>query len=536
MTDQTILGDQENLIRALVVALEQEVGTVQLFETHISWILVTEKYAYKFKKAVHLDFLDFSTLDARHFYCQEELRLNRRLAPDMYLDVVAITGSSTCPAIGGSGIPIEYAVKMMAFSQQALWSVRIGKNRISARKIDKLARKLAQFHQGAAIAPKDSSWSTPDALQKIADENLNLIISLVRNAEEERTLGDLRAWQIEQPQKLRSVFDRRKEQGLIRECHGDLHGGNILTINNQVVVFDCIEFNKNLRWIDVMNDLAFIYMDLQFHGLHPFATRLLNGYLEITGDYEGLAVLRYYQVQRALVRCKVSLLRALQLRGRMRAAASHERLATKYLAFASQQTEPEPSAIIIMHGYSGSGKSIFSGYLAEIIGAVRIRSDVERKRMYGIVASATVAASIGAGLYAEATTQATYDRLRTLALCIAESGMPVVVDATFLKVQQRSLFEKLASGLGVPFFVIQLHASEATLKARVAARTKLGNDPSDAGLEVLAHQLEHHEALSDDETKHTIRIDSDVEVNLDSVRKACVPILDVLKRSVRGYP
>lgn len=536
MVDQTIFGDQENLIRSLVVSLGHEARPVQLFETHISWILVTEKYAYKFKKAVHLDFLDFSTLDARHFYCQEELRLNRRLAPDMYLDVVPITGSSIHPTIGGSGAPIEYAVKMLAFSQQALWSSRIEKNRISAREIDELAGKLARFHQGAAIAPKDSSWGNPDALQKTADENLNLIVSLARNAEEKNALADLRAWQIEQLQKLKTVFEQRKEQGLVRECHGDLHGANVLTINNQVVVFDCIEFNESLRWIDVMNDLAFIYMDLQFHGLHAFAARLLNGYLEITGDYAGLAVLPYYQVQRALVRCKVNLLRARQLEEHMLAAASHERLAAKYLGFALQKIEPASSAIVIMHGYSGSGKSVFSRCLVEILGAVQIRSDVERKRMHGIAASATVTASVGAGLYAEATTQTTYDRLHALALCIAKSGMPVIVDATFLKSQQRSLFEKLAFGLGVPFFIIEIHASDATLKARVAARTELGNDPSDAGLEVLVHQLVHHEALSDDEKKHTLCIDSDAGLNLNSVRKVCEPIISALGKSASEHP
>ena len=536
MVHQTIFGDQENLIRSLVVSLGHGARPVRVFETHISWILVTEKYAYKFKKAVHLDFLDFSTLDARHFYCQEELRLNRRLAPDMYLDVVAITGSSIHPTIGGSGAPIEYAVKMLAFSQQALWSSRIEKNRISAGEIDELAGKLARFHQGAAIAPKDSSWGNPDALQKTADENLNLIVSLARNAKEKNALADLRAWQIEQLQKLKTVFEQRKEQGLVRECHGDLHGANVLTINNQVVVFDCIEFNESLRWIDVMNDLAFIYMDLQFHGLHAFAARLLNGYLEITGDYTGLAVLPYYQVQRALVRCKVNLLRARQLEEHMLAAASHERLAAKYLGFALQKIGPASSGIVIMHGYSGSGKSVFSRCLVEILGAVQIRSDVERKRMHGIAASATVVASVGAGLYAEATTQTTYDRLHTLALCIAKSGMPVIVDATFLKSQQRSLFEKLAFGLGVPFFIIEIHASDATLKARVAARTELGNDPSDAGLEVLVHQLVHHEALSDDEKKRTLCIDSDAGLNLDSVRKACEPIISALGKSASEHP
>ncbi len=530
MENRNILDDQENLIRRLVCILERGARPVQVFETHISWILIAGDYAYKFKKAVHFDFVDFSTLDARYFYCLEELRLNRRLAPNIYLAVVAITGDPVYPVVGGSGTPIEYAVKMRAFPQQALWSHRIENGSLSTQDIDDLARLLAKFHQGAAIAPRESLWGSRIELDKIANENLIQISVLVKDAAGRCNTSDLGAWQSAQQCKLGSVLEERKEQGFVRECHGDLHSENILTFNNQVVVFDCIEFNESLRWIDVMNDFAFIYMELRFHGLNKFAARMLNSYLEITGDYDGMAVLRYYQTQRALVRCKVSLLRERQLEADIQTAAYHQIRAAKYLAFALQTSKPTRSVIIITHGYSGCGKSTFSRILVELVDAVQIRSDVERKRMQGIIAPFKIAAPFGTGLYDRSVTRATYERLCTLARNVSKSGTPVIVDAAFLEREQRRQFQDLASELGVPFFIADICASEATLRKRIVTRTQVGSDPSDAGLEVLAHQLLQHDVLSDDEKKHVILIDSEAGLDPDMVRKGCQPIV----ASIRG--
>ncbi len=524
-----ILCNQEKLIQSLIAVLAQDAASVQIFETHISWVLVTENFAYKFKKAARFDFLDFSTLEARHFFCQEELRLNRPLAPELYLDVLAITGDLTHPVINGTGAPIEYVVKMRAFSQQALWSYRIGKGELSTGEIDDLARKLAKLHQDAAIAPIESRWGVHDALVKTADENLAELAALTAHGKEKSNIDAIRLWQIAAHQRLNNIFDNRKLQGFVRQCHGDLHSANILTLKGQVTLFDCIEFSERLRWIDLMNDLAFICMELQCHGLPAFATRLLNGYLERTGDYAGVAVLPYFQVQRALVRCKVSLLRGRQLVADERAAAVCEQQAAKYLAYALQAINPRQAAIIIMHGYSGSGKSVISGRLLEQAGAVRIRSDVERKRMLGPDASAPACVNVGAGLYDLEATEATYGRLHRLALAIMEAGMPVIVDATFLKLAHRNRFQNLASGLGVPFFIIDIHAGEALLRARIIQRAQLGNDPSDAGLEVLDHQLAQHDALTDDERKHALCIDSEAGISPDQVRQACAPVLAALR-------
>lgn len=530
-TDQGRLTAQRNLIEAFSRVLAED-RRVQIFETHISLVLVTKDFAYKFKKAVRFDFLDFSTLDARHFYCHEELRLNRRLAPAIYLDVVAITGSVERPAIDGPGVPLEYAVKMYTFPQEALWTRRIENKSISAREIDVLAKRLSQFHQNADVMPTDSGWNATASFQKNANETLATIAALVKNSKEKSDIKALQSWHIAQRQKLAGLFSERETEGAIRECHGDLHGGNILTLNDQVEVFDCIEFNESLRWIDVVNDIAFICMDLKFHGRHDLAARLLNQYLQLTGDYQGVAVLRYYEIHRALIRCKIALLDARQSPGDSERAVSCEKKAREYLAYSIEGIKPARSTIMITHGYSGSGKSTFSRHVVELFGAVQIRSDIERKRMHGLAATASANALPGSGLYDSNATDLAYRRLLILARRVAESGMPVIIDAAFLEKEKRQLFSSLAREIGVPFFIFDVRATEATMKARIASRAQLNNDPSDADLAVLAYQMARQDPLNEDEMKYVLGVDNEVDMDLAMVRQICAPVVNALGNNV----
>ncbi|MES2534818.1 MAG: AAA family ATPase [Pseudomonadota bacterium] len=493
----------------------------------MSWVLVAGDVACKIKKAVRFDFADFSTLDARQFYCQEELRLNRRLAPDLYLDVVPITGSPEHPRLDGPGPPLEYAVRMRSFPQQSLWRHRISSGSISEQEMDALAGKLADFHQHAAIASEKSGWGTSHAIRKIAEDNLAELDALTNSPSEKKQLRDVRAWMDMHQQNLDVIFDHRKTQGSIRECHGDLHGGNIFTHNDQVEIFDCIEFNESLRWIDVMNDIAFICMDLESHGRHDLASRLLSHYLEITGDHEGLAVLRYFQIQRALVRSKVALLRARQL---AQEASTQEEEAARYLAFPARVIRPAPAAILITHGYAGSGKSTFSKCLAGLAGAIRIRSDVERKRLHGMAATSRALAAPDRGLYDAAATRKTYDRLLVLARHVLNAGMPVIVDAAFLRKEQRARFQELAHELGLPFFIFDVLATESAMKRRLAARAQQENEPSDAGLQVLAHQQARHDVLAEEEKANVIVIDSETGMDREDIRNRCEPVLSVLRQ------
>ncbi|HJV85132.1 MAG TPA: AAA family ATPase [Noviherbaspirillum sp.] len=505
MNDQVALANQMALIAALADRLSKQSPRFAMFETHISCILVTSDYAYKFKKAVRFDFLDFSTLEARHFFCREEVRLNSRLAPDIYLDAVAVTTQDGVPVIGGEGAPLEYAVRMRAFEQEALWDYRLQNNLLGRDEIDALAVLLARFHQEAAIAPASSPFAIQAALDAVSHETLHQIATSALDAQDRALVEQLLAWDARQRAELASIFLERKAQGMIRECHGDLHSGNILTHDGQVEAFDCIEFNDSLRWIDVMNDVAFVCMDLRFRRQPELAARFLNAYLERTGDYGGLGVMRYYEVHRALIRSKVALLRAAQDDVTGTELERCRQQGKAYLAFAAQRLRSSPPALMIMHGFSGCGKSTVARQLVEAFDAIQLRSDVERKRMRGLAATMRGAAS----LYGADVTRETYDVLARLAEQVIRSGYRVIVDATFLQREQRVRFRRLAEELKVLFLILDIRASEAGMRARITDRMRQDRDASDAGLAVLESQLTSHEPLLPEECRQMIVVDTE---------------------------
>ena len=284
----------------------------------------------------------------------------------------------------------------------------------------------------------------------------------------------------------------------MRECHGDLHLGNITRWQGELTPFDCIEFNPGFRWIDVLSEIAFLLMDLDDHQRTDLGWRFLNAYLERTGDYEGLDVLRFYLVYRALVRAKVAMLR------REQAATDtdeQERLATEccnYLDLATAYTTPRPVQITITYGLSGSGKTYGTQATIEQEQAIRIRSDVERKRLFGLAATERAAGDIDSGLYTADASRKTYTQLVRLTESVIQAGYPVIVDATFLKRWQRQLFRDLADHVGVPFRVLTFEASEEVLRKRIQQRMMTG-DASDATLTVLDHQLQTREPLTSEE-------------------------------------
>lgn len=508
---ETVLA-QRTLIDSLVVLLGRAGRPVQLFETHISWVVVGREVAYKFKKALKFDFLDFSTLQARRYYCMEELRLNRRYSPTLYLGLACITGTPEAPSIDGAGAPLEYAVKMRAFPQDALWTHRLHTRAITLAEIDALAHKLAQFHQGAAVAPGSSAWGSAPAIRRAAQENLEAIAAIVAGSERAGTVGAVMAWQAEQCERLAPLFAFRKAHGFIRECHADLHSANILTLRGEVGVFDCIEFNESLRWIDVIDDLSFTCMDLRYRQRHDLAAQLLNQYLEMTGDYRGLGVLQFYRTQHALVRCKVALLRQAQGESQGRVSGQETSESERYMRCALASARPGTPAMMIMHGFSGSGKSTLARHLVGVCDAVRLRSDVERKRMLGLRASADAGAAPDAGAYDRATTERTYRTLHQLARLVLDAGLPVIVDAAFLRRAQRELFDSLAKELGVPFHILNVQTDERTMRRRIISRSKRKQDPSDAGLDTLAHQLATHEALAEHEHSSVINVSGETDL------------------------
>jgi len=486
---------------------------IELIETHISWVLLTGDYAYKIKKNLQFDFLDFSTLEKRHFYCQEELRLNRRFAPDLYVQVVPITETLGQLHINGEGEVIEYAVQMRQFASQQLLSTITDQGRLTSVLIDQLAYFIADFHYHADTDTSASHYGTVAEIQHWFLGNFVTVCPLLQQETPFlQQLTQLKNWGKQQCANNAAFMQQRKQYGFIRECHGDLHLGNIALFENRITPFDGIEFNPALRWIDVMNEVAFVVMDLQERGIAHFAYRFLNRYLSATRDYQGLRVLRYYLVYRALVRTKVALLRWQQHNN-----AQDFSEAKNYANLAESFSHLKPPILVITHGFSGSGKSTLGVQVAETLGLIHIRSDVERQRLFGM--SKQDNRAINQGIYSTENVLLIYQTLHDLAASIIDAGFSVLIDATFLQAEQRFLFQQLAIEQQLRFLILDVYAPDAELRRRISQRQQHSNDASEATLAVLEHQLKTAQPLSSVEQDKSIQIDSVAAGALESAFK-----------------
>jgi len=489
------------------------VDRVELLETHISWVLLAGDRVYKLKKPLNLGFLDFSTLERRRFFCEEELRLNQRTAPDLYLDVVAIRGTPENPSFEGTGEVIEYAVRMRRFGADAGFDQLLSQHRLRGEHIIGLGRKLAELHRIAGVAGPDSNFGTASAAAEPIRDNFTDLARTLKDAPVAQGLTSLQTWTEAEIGRLAPLMEQRHRDGFIRECHGDAHLGNVALINGEAILFDCVEFSSELRWIDLISDVAFAVMDLHRCGEQGFAWLLLDEYLAVTGDYRGLQLLPLYMVHRALVRAKVTALR-LEDTDIDRDALLNE--VHVYLELARKISSQNRPVIIITMGLSGSGKSWLAQQLVERVGLVRLRSDVERKRLHGVSQSDSSDSAIDSDLYSTEATQRTYRHLAEMARPLIDAGIPCLIDAACLKHWQRGVFRELASELGVPFGILHCHAGNATLRQRIVAREAVGNDPSEAGLEVLEHQQQTLEALNAQELTQALLIDTGSDIDSNS--------------------
>ena len=371
-----------------------------------------------------------------------------------------------------------------------------------------MSEKIATFHKDTDHAAPDSDFGRSSRIHHWVSENFRSILPTLKTDEERGQLECIRQWTHEQWQQLNPHFAHRKQNGFIRECHGDLHLRNLTLIDGEITPFDCIEFNAELRWIDVISEVAFLIMDLEEHGYPHFGHQFLNGYLQLTGDYEGLRLLPYYLVYRALVRAKVAILRREQVSPQSQDYLESTADYRQYMQFALQHMNKAPPVLCITHGLSGSGKSTLGKALNQAKGIIQIRSDIERKRRGGLKIHERSRFEVESGLYSDQQTEDTYQRLAELAACVIEAGFSVLLDATFLKEKHRDLMRKLANTLQVPFFILHCVAPNAMLKQRIHVREEVGQDPSDATLPVLKAQRDTVQSLRTDEQKLTFTIDT----------------------------
>jgi uncharacterized protein len=506
------------LIRGLLrpQAYDHAVAAFQVLETHISWVILTGEYAYKLKKPVNLGFVDFTTLDRRRYFCDEEIRLNRRLSPELYLGVRPIFGSTDQPTFLGSGEPIEFAVQMRQFDQKQLLPAVLQRGELRSDHIDRLSVAVANFHNQSASAGDHSPFGTPDAVCVPVWENFESLESTAVFGEQ---IASLKAWSEAEFQQRREWFQERKAGGKIRECHGDMHLGNMMLLHDEIRLFDCLEFNPTLRWIDVISEIAFLVMDLQERRRPDLAFRFLNRWLEQTGDYEGLTGWRWYLAYRALVRAKVAALRLQQPEIDDAERTIKQQELTTYIELASRSIQPRQTGLIVMHGLSGSGKSHVAQWICERYGAIRLRTDAERKRLFGKWGVPSKNPMTG-DMYAPEVTQRVYREIVAGHVPgILAAGFPVVVDAACLKRWQRGCFQELAVGLGVGCLILDVQANRETMRSRLRQRQSAGEDPSDADYVVLDRQLADVEPLTSAERRSTFTVDTesaDWEASLDA--------------------
>ena len=490
----------------------------EIIETHISFVLLTGDYAYKFKKPVDLGFLDFSTLEKRRFYCHEEMRLNTRLAPSLYDSVVTITGTADDPQINGKGPVLEYAVRMRQFEPANRLDRVCERGELTSTHIDQLADDLADFHRKAPIAGRDSIHGTAATISARIEQNFEQIYQHSNVRKSDHILKALKTWTRDKQTELQDDLTIRHREGWVRECHGDLHLANCALIDDKVVMFDCLEFAEDLRWIDPLSEVAFLYMDLDQRGHIQLARRFLNRYLENANDYQSLNLLPYYLVYRAMVRAKVAAIEAHQHRND---PARHDQANAQLSDYLDRATAysyaPAPPPLILLQGLSGSGKSWLARKLVESLGAICIRSDVERKRLLGYDPVASTHSAVAEGAYSNENTEKVYQRLYAMAYPVLDAGFPALIDAACLRHSQRVPFQRLAQVSGFPFIILSLQAPDAVLRQRILNRNLDERDASEATLAVLDHQLTIAEPITDEEAKHTIVIDTTADIDLEKL-------------------
>ncbi len=487
-------------------AYPHAVERIDLVATHISWVLLTGEYAYKVKKPVDLGFLDFRDLERRRFYCEEEVRLNRFWAPELYLGVVPIALEDGQPRVAGDGAAVEYAVRMRQFDQSLRLDHELEAGRLTEDDLRELAGEIATRHlEAERVGPAAPLLA---ATKRLMWENFD---DLAGELPDER-FAALRRWTAESLDRQDSTLQERCSNGFYRECHGDLHLGNIVRLAGGIKAFDCIEFSEELRHIDVVADYGFLVMDLVARGRIDLAWAFLNRYLEIGGDYAGLSLLPLYVVYRSLVRAKVA---AIRRRARGPGERRDEDTATldHYSGLARAWTEPRRPVLVVMHGLSGSGKTWVSSRLMTVLPAVRIRSDLERKRMFGLAETDASHSGIASGIYRREAGEAVYSRLFEHARTALAAGLDVILDAAFLDREQRERARRMAGDSGAGFTIIQAFAPVDVLEQRLARRAAAGKDASEADLAVLRHQLRTQEPLTPDESGSAIIVDTEAEID-----------------------
>lgn len=493
---------------------------VAVIQTHISCVFLAGDQVFKVKKAVRFPFLDFSTLERRRYFCEEEVRLNRRLAPGVYLGVVPIVRSGARYRVGGAGEPVEYAVHMRRLPEGCVLRGLVERGGADVGLMQRIAAKMAAFHAQAETGPAITAAGAPDAIEHTLRDNFATLAPLAGTLAPPGTLANL---QLLMESALARSADRlraRQGAGRVRDCHGDLRPDHICC-TDELPIFDCVEFSSRFRYCDVASEMAFLAMELEFLGTRPLADALIDAYVAASGDAELSAILPFFRAYRALVRAMVAALTSAEKEIEAAARVGAREDARRYLAVAERAAwAAHMPFLIAVVGPSGTGKSTLAGALVARTAFAWLRSDVLRKQRAGLAALAHPAdAERAALLYAPERSAEVYAALAAEAEALARAGRGGIIDATFRRRADRDRLRAAAARGAAPLLWIECRATPATVRDRLLTRAAQGTDPSDATWTVAEAQAHDFEPLAEIASEAQLRLATDD--GTDSVATAC---------------
>ncbi len=487
------------------------VHEIKLTETHISYVFLTESFVYKVKKDVDFGFLDFSSLAKREFYCREELRLNKRLAPDMYLEVIPVRKDARGRLFlekDAGGEIIEYVLKMLRLPEEGMLPRLLERGQAATSLFQALAGKLVCFHNAAEAIEPEQAGEAVQTLQANMSENFAQTRDLQDRAVSPlryRTLQDFSQWFFNSH---REILNTRALAGRFREGHGDLRMEHICVYQEQLYIFDCIEFNERFRCIDVAADLSFLLMDLEYNGYWDRAREVEQAYCEHSGDQEIRILLNFYKCYYACTRAKVAGLRSTEVRGREQDDALQEAEDYFALAFCYAVRLVRPTVILVC-GLMGTGKSTLARNLAPYLGVEVLRSDVLRKELLDIPESERHESAYGQGIYTPEMSRLTYARLFTRAAKHLHAGRSVILDASFQSRRERRAALDTAVDFGARCAILECVCSEQTAKERLNLRMQDQSEASDGRQDLFQAQKEAYEPILAEEPGKQLQISTE---------------------------
>ncbi len=486
---------------------------IDLVQTHISYVFLADDLVYKIKKPVNFGFLDFTTLEKRHFYCQREVELNRRLAEEIYLGVVSVVRGSQGYQLEGKGEPVEWAVKMRRMPEEGMMARLLAEGRLNEHHLDLLVKTLVPFYQRAATGPEVNQYGSLETISFNVEENFSQTKDFVGKALSLRRYQHIVSWSRQFMAQKKELFQQRIEQGYIRDGHGDLYSANICfdEPRERVYVFDCIEFNDRFRCGDVAQDLAFLAMDLDFHGFEHWSRYFIERYMDLSGDQGLYALLDFYKCYRAYVRGKIGCFTWASAEVPEEVRKENLKQAQRYFDLAFRYAQGRPLLLVFM-GLSGTGKSTLARKLAQTLLANYYNSDVVRKELLGISPEEHRYEPFGQGIYRPEITEKTYEALAEYAARDLQRGRDVILDATYQNARFRALVWEKTASLPVDRLFVWCKAPEEEIRKRLEGRRAKPGEVSDGRWEIYLAQKERFEPPREIPAQELLELDTTLPV------------------------